>query len=391
MSVAVSLTAAISGMVLLVGALACLLVGQYHEYAVERSLNDAISCDEPAGEDPGVWLFVLSGEQWTGAGRVPPGLPLHDSMRAVASGGRPMEEAVEGNGTVYRVLTKRFGTEVRQVVLDESRQRRTRDGALAAVTVSGLTGLVVAVATGVMVARRALHPVARLLDRRCRFVEDASHELRAPLTRLHMRSQLLLQRADDLPEPLVTELRRMVADSRELGEVLDDMLRGARLRSDAPGDERVDLAEVAADLLGAEAGRLGERELVAVLETRAGPLVVLGVKSALRRMLSALVDNAIGHTPPRGRITVSVAAVDRGRTVELVVEDTGVGFDPAQHRVMFNRFVRGAAGRGHRFGMGLALAREVVESHGGTVVAAGRPGDGARFTVRLPAAPLRSH
>jgi two-component system OmpR family sensor kinase len=261
------------------------------------------------------------------------------------------------------------------------------------VLVGGLSclvvGLVVAVTVGGLVARRVLDPMAELLDRRSRFVADASHELRAPLTRLHVRSQLLLRRADELPEPLATELRRMVAGTRELGEVLDDVLRGARLRSDAPGDERVDLAAVAADLLAAEAGRLGERGLVAVLRAGAEPFVVLGARSALRRMVSALLDNAIGHTPPEGRITVSVAAVDGGRAVELVVADTGVGFDPARHGAMFGRFARGAAGAGERFGIGLALTREVVESHGGTIAAFGQPGRGARFTVRLPAVPSR--
>lgn len=252
-----------------------------------------------------------------------------------------------------------------------------------------LVGLIVASTAGALVARRALDPMAKLLDRRWRFVADASHELRAPLTRLHVRSQLLLLRADELPEPLVIELRRMVAGTRELGEVLDDVLRTARLRSDVAGEERVDLAEVAADLLTAEAGRLTERKLVAVLRVGAEPVLVLGVGSALRRMLAALLDNAIGHTPAHGKITVSVAAVDHSRTVELVVGDNGVGFDPARQHTMFDRFSRGAGGQGQRFGIGLALAREVVEGHGGAIVATGEQGRGARFVVRLPAAPPR--
>jgi two-component system OmpR family sensor kinase len=250
-----------------------------------------------------------------------------------------------------------------------------------------LVGPLVASAVGVLVARRVLDPMAELLDRRRRFVADASHELRAPLTRLHVRSQLLLRRADELPEPLVAELHRMVAGTRELGEVLDDMLRAARLRSDAPGSAWVDLAAIAADLVAAESGRLTERQLVAVLRVGEEPLGVLGVRAALRRMLSALLDNAIGHTPPHGRITVSVAAADHGRTVELIVGDTGVGFDPAQRRTMFDRFSRGAGGQGQRFGIGLALTRETVESHGGTITATGKRGRGARFVVRLPAAP----
>jgi signal transduction histidine kinase len=112
--------------------------------------------------------------------------------------------------------------------------------------------------------------------------------------------------------------------------------------------------------------------------------VVAGVQSALRRVVGALLDNAIGHTPPGGHVQVALRR--DGGQVELVVRDDGVGLDPDDTERIFQRFTRGTTGEGRRFGLGLALVREVVESHGGTIEAAGRPGDGATFTVRLPAA-----
>ncbi|WP_165945334.1 sensor histidine kinase KdpD [Micromonospora sp. KC723] len=384
---AASLAVGISGIILLVGGLVFLAAGHQQDSAAARPLDHALHRGDPGDARSGLWLFVQSGEDWDAPSGAPAGFPLRDSMRAVAIDGGPLEETVSVNGTVYRVRTDRFGTEVRQAVLDEHRQRQDRRRWVAVLTGGGLATLLVAVTASVRVARRAIDPVAKLLDLRRRFVADASHELRAPLTRLHTRGQLMLRSADDLPEPIAAELRRMVAGTRELGEVLDDVLRGARLRSHVPERERVDLAHVAAELLAAEAGRLAERGLVAVLRMEAGQYPVLGVRPALRRVLSALVDNAIGHTPARGRITIRIAAVDDGRTVELSVGDTGVGFDPARHPGLFDRFVRGADGQRRGYGIGLALTREVVESHGGTITAAGRPGRGARFTVRLPAAP----
>jgi signal transduction histidine kinase len=71
-----------------------------------------------------------------------------------------------------------------------------------------------------------------------------------------------------------------------------------------------------------------------------------------------------------------------------VVADNGEGFDPAYHRTLFHRFGGGRNGQPHGSGLGLALVQEIVQSHGGTVTAAGRPGAGADFTVRLPAAPV---
>ncbi|TDC41562.1 HAMP domain-containing sensor histidine kinase [Micromonospora sp. KC213] len=385
MSVAASLVFGICGTFLLVGVLILLAAGHRQDSAVDRSLSHALRRGDAGHAQSGLWLFVLPGEGCGTPADAPAGFPRRGSMQTVATYGGTLEETVSGNGTVYRVRTERFGTEVRQAVLDERRQRQDRRRWAAGLTGGALATLIVAVSVSAAAARRAIDPVAELLALRRRFVTDASHELRAPLTRLHTRSQLMLRGADDLSEPIASELRRLAASTRELGEVLDDVLRAARLRSGAPERERIDLVPVAAELLAAEAGRLAERGLSAVLWTGAEQHQVLGVRTALRRVLSALVDNAIGHTPAGGRITIRIATVDDGRTVELTVRDTGVGFDPARHPEVFERFARGAGSRG--YGIGLALTREVVESHGGTITAAGRPGRGAHLTVRLPAAP----
>jgi signal transduction histidine kinase len=100
-----------------------------------------------------------------------------------------------------------------------------------------------------------------------------------------------------------------------------------------------------------------------------------------------LLDNALAHTPAGGHIRVVVARTADGGTVRCVVEDDGEGFPPADNEVIFERFARGGHGDRRRFGLGLALVREVVEAHGGSVRAAGRQGAGATFTLILPAWP----
>jgi two-component system OmpR family sensor kinase len=385
--VAVNLAAAISGVILLVGGLAYLVTGHQHDRGTERYLAQAMGRDDPGVQYSCLWLFILRDGEFHGDGQGPPGLPLRESMLAVAMDGRAVEETLSRNGTVYRVRTERHLDEVRQAVFDEAYPRESHRELLAALMIAGALGLVAAAAVGAALARRAIDPLEEALDRQRRFVADASHELRAPLTRLHARSQMILRRSPDLPEPVAAELRRMVANTRELGEVVDDLLRSAQLRGDASGFESVDLVSIATELIASEAGRLQERGLVADIQAEAGPLTVPGVESSLRRMVSALVDNAIGHSRPGGRITLTIAATKRGRMVELVVADDGVGLDPAHYRTIFERFARGTAGEGERHGIGLSLAREVAESHGGTIGVTGQLGKGARFTVRLPAAP----
>jgi signal transduction histidine kinase len=108
----------------------------------------------------------------------------------------------------------------------------------------------------------------------------------------------------------------------------------------------------------------------------------------LRRAIGALVDNALAHAVG-GHVEVEL--VRDGRHVVCMVRDDGVGLEPDEASRIFDRFARGSLGEGRRFGLGLALVHETVEAHGGTVDAEGSPGQGARFTVRLPAwAPART-
>ena len=113
---------------------------------------------------------------------------------------------------------------------------------------------------------------------------------------------------------------------------------------------------------------------------------VPGIESALRRVLGELLNNALAHLPDGGSIGVTVLDPGDG-TAQVVVADTGAGFDPADAERIFDRFHRGAGAGDRRYGLGLALLREVVTSHGGTITADAHPGAGASFTVRLPTAP----
>jgi signal transduction histidine kinase len=227
-------------------------------------------------------------------------------------------------------------------------------------------------------------PLGDALARQRRFIADASHELRTPLTRLHTRAQLLLRwRQGQLPEGLGDELTALVRSSRELNDVVEDLLLSAGLRSDPSRREVVDLAEITSAAVDAERPRLASRSLV----LSASPAKVCGAPSPLRRMIATLLDNAISHTESTGTIRVTLRPADRGRSIELEVADDGTGFDPADCERIFERFAQSGHSGPRRFGLGLALAREIATDHGGSIRAVGSLGAGATFTVRLPLAP----
>ena len=251
---------------------------------------------------------------------------------------------------------------------------------------ASLVGIAAAAAAGWLVARRAVRPLANALALQRRFVADASHELRTPLTILHTRAQLLRRRAGDDPA-LQENLDRLTADTRALTEIVSDLLVSAEMQYRPAAKEPVNLAALAqavTDSCAAMAEPAGVN-LTTAVDGNADDMTVAGVPAALRRAISALVDNALGHTQVSGTVTVSVAR--QADTVRLSVADNGEGLDPSRAQELTERFARGtdAPGHGRRFGLGLALVREVVEAHGGTLTFAGSPGQGATVTMTIPA------
>lgn len=232
-----------------------------------------------------------------------------------------------------------------------------------------------------------MRPLTEALDRQRRFVADASHELRAPITRVHTAAQLLAQRSAGTGTGAAQQdLDRLLRTTRLLGEIVDELLLSARLADPAATARpaaTVDLAALVSEAVEADAPRAAEHDVTLTVAGGDAPVPVCGVGSALRRVVAELLANALHHTPTGGRVEVRLRPAGAGH-VELVVSDSGRGLDPRHTDRIFDRFHRGADAGDRRLGLGLALVREVVTAHGGTISAAGRPGTGATFTVRLP-------
>lgn len=219
-----------------------------------------------------------------------------------------------------------------------------------------------------------------------RFVADASHELRAPLTAL-LGNLELLERVPDLPE---AEKAEMVACLRqELGRMsrlVSDLLAlahadaGQRLVIEKPVELDRLLLEVFRDArVLARGQKLYVREL--------DQLQVVGDPDRLKQLLLILVDNAIKYTPPGGGVSLGMRRSNGW--VEIFVEDTGIGISDEDLPHIFERFYRADKARSRELGgsgLGLSIAKWIVEQHAGTISVASVPGRGSRFTVRLPLA-----
>jgi signal transduction histidine kinase len=225
---------------------------------------------------------------------------------------------------------------------------------------------------------------------RRQLVASVSHDLRTPLTTLRLIADGL---EDDIFEPERTreQLRLIGTHVRTLGSLIDDLFELSRLEA---GDIRWSMQQVQLDELvrdtvdamrpHAVASRVDIRtELgAAITPARANP-------EQLQRVLFNLIQNAIRHTPPDGSVVVrSEPASGRPVGIEVEIADTGSGIEPQLGERIFEPFAQGpsrVAGTNGSAGLGLAIARAIVEAHGGRIwIAAGGQGTHVRF--RLPAA-----
>jgi two-component system, OmpR family, sensor kinase len=216
------------------------------------------------------------------------------------------------------------------------------------------------------------------LSRERRIVDDASHELRTPLTILKGELELALARARTADE-LEAALRRASAETDRLARLADDLLVLARADGGRVPLSHTDVSLASLVQESCEAMRPRARDAGVSLDASAPDDIIRIDPVRLRQAISNLIDNALRHTSPGGRIQV-IGERDDGQ-VRIVVEDPGTGFSPSVLRRAFEPFARGD---GDGAGLGLAIVRAVAQSHGGDATAENLPGGGARVTLTLP-------
>jgi signal transduction histidine kinase len=226
-----------------------------------------------------------------------------------------------------------------------------------------------------------LDRVEDAVRRQQRFVADASHELRSPLTRIRSELEVDLAHPGGA-DPLATH-RSVLDETTGLQRLIEDLLHLAQADAGTATLRRapVDLD----DIVLRHARRLREGGRATVDTRGVAAAQVEGDADQLSRAVGNLADNAARHA----RTTVTFTLAERDGHAVLTVSDDGAGIPPGQHERVFERFTRldpsrtsGAGGTG----LGLAIARDILRRHGGTVAADPAHGPGARFVLTLPSA-----
>jgi two-component system, OmpR family, sensor histidine kinase MprB len=368
------------------------------------------------GGSPGYLQLVSASGSTARADPDAAALPAGPRARAVAGGAA---EAYFADATVegirVRILTLPLG---RNVALQVARPYAEVSGALDRIrtllVVIALGGIGLAAGLGLLVARAALTPVRRLTDaievvartrdlRRTidadgrdelsrlaagfntmldaleqslraqrQLVADASHELRTPLTSIRTNVEVLAH-ARTMPAP---ERDRLLADVveqlAEMSALVSELVELARGEQPAGDREQIRLDRLVEDAVERARRNGGGVEF----RLEAEESTVAGVRPAIERAVANLLDNAAKWSPDGQSVDVAV------RDGEVVVRDRGPGIDDADLPHVFDRFYRATAARGlPGFGLGLAIVRQVAESHGGRVEAERAEGGGTRIRI----------
>ena len=229
--------------------------------------------------------------------------------------------------------------------------------------------------------------LAMVDENRRKLLADFSHEFRTPLTVIRGEAEIALRGKVKTPAEYQKSLERIIDQSDQTTRLVDDLLFIARADADEPRLKIRPLSvnsllnSVCADFIAKAEQQ--EKSIRQDLVDEAA--VVMGDEGRLRQVFFILIDNALRYSSTGGKVEVSLKRQEKN--IVVIVRDSGMGLTKEEARQAFQRFFRGKKAQGHvrGTGLGLPVAKAIVEAHKGTITLEGKPGEGALATVVLPA------
>lgn len=293
------------------------------------------------------------------------------------------------NGERIRLLTYRLQGVGNPAILQVGRLVSDQDRVLNQViwgisTVGGMLMLLAGLGSW-WLAGRSLVPAQKAWDQQQAFVANASHELRTPLTLI--RASTEMAQRGPLKEKEHDLLQDVLDESDYMSRLVNDLLLLSRLDSGRLQLEReeVDIGALVDEVV-TQMVKLSQAHTLEVVLPDGLP-TVNGDRARLRQVLLILIDNALKYTPPGSHIRVGGRAGHKG--LDLWVADDGPGIPTADLKHIFDRFYQAgkdARQNGHSNGLGLSIARGLIELHGGVIEAHSQPGQGTEIRIHLPRA-----
>lgn len=253
---------------------------------------------------------------------------------------------------------------------------------LAIFTFSGIAGY--------FLAGRTLKPIQEMLDEQNRFIADASHEFRTPLTALRTTMEVQLLDKDKLDPDTATMIESNLAQVETLQDLSNNLLILANYSSDK--NINIQFTEVNLETVIAEAlttvTPLAQTKQIELKNDSDEGLTIKGTHRNLVELLVIFLDNAIKYSPENTQIRIEAEKNDH--TIKLSIKDEGIGIPKEDIPHIFDRFYRSNKSRTKSespgYGLGLSIAKKIIDTHKATVEVKSRPGKGSTFTLSFPRA-----
>jgi signal transduction histidine kinase len=319
------------------------------------------------------------------------GLSLAFSLMLYRSSSDSLATAYDHQRTAIRdQVREQFGFSSSPFDLDKLRDREIGAGQqrlIASLTLANVGVLVVGGAASFYLARRTLRPLEQTMEAQARFTADASHELRTPLTAMQTEIEVALRDRNLSSAEARELLQSNLEEVKKLQDLSNGLLALANQDKEHFESKKVSTATVLSGAI-ARVAKTAEQHQIAI-DNQASDLALLGSKDSLTQLFAILLDNAIKYSPRKSTITLSSSV--KGENAYIAVTDQGYGIKSADLPHIFDRLYRADSsrtqGNAHGYGLGLSIAKKIIELHKGAIEVTSKVDHGSTFTVRVPLAP----
>jgi len=246
--------------------------------------------------------------------------------------------------------------------------------------------LVLSAMGGIWLIRRAMQPIESSFERLKQFTADASHELRSPLMAIKTNADVSLKYPEGMRSTDAEKFEAISSATNQMTRLTENLLLLTRTdKVKTLLKEPVDISSILSDMMqlyepqARESGMIWQEQLEK-------DLYLLGDEALLRQLFTNLLQNALHYTPAGGSVRIEASRAN-SKLIVIKVRDTGIGIAPEHLDKIFERFYRVDKSRSYqtgKSGLGLAIAREIVQLHKGTIFVESQLGIGSCFTVRFP-------